>query len=122
PLKITISSMYNLKVKYNGEGVGLQESPVEGVGDITIWPSNEGWNYLDIFEGTFSERYWFYVFSREQWSSVRSFKRRTYNREAMNESGQSEKELVIKTTEINRVWFYLTILFCFGYLWVEPKL
>lgn len=122
PLKITISSIYNLKVKYNDEGVGIQESPVAGVGNITIWPSNEGWNYLDVFEDTFSERYWFYVFSRDQWSSVRSFKRQTYNKDVLNESRQLEKKSVVKTTEINRAWFYLTILFCFGYLWMEPKL
>ncbi|MCK0159265.1 hypothetical protein [Allomuricauda sp. F6463D] len=90
----------------------------------TQYPRKTGWNQLTVSNDTLS-KYSYYVFDENQRKAITLSNRlKTNKRQFGNKKGftsvtsASQKEMI----PIPSFWFFILLILCLGWLWLEPKL
>lgn len=120
------TSMNGIEVTTD-EGVNIpliQNSMVTNKWRGVKYPRKSGWNTIEVSNDTVS-KFSYFVFDKNQRKSIAlSEKLKANYREFGAQKGfnsvssSSHKEL----EPISSIWFYMVLLLCLGWLWLEPKL
>ncbi|MEM7107143.1 MAG: hypothetical protein AAF519_02870, partial [Bacteroidota bacterium] len=117
PLRVLLMGNNSLPIRYEQSRVGVDESFLKGRNSFKLWPTQPGWNNFSTNEA----EHWFYVYDESQWTSIRDRRKSIKNTSAfINLEDQVNTGMVER--ELQGLIFYLVILCCLGFLWVEPKL
>ncbi|MCW3088285.1 MAG: hypothetical protein JWQ78_1671 [Sediminibacterium sp.] len=113
---------------------GLPQAQVEGTtvmlaGDPELpfrwkgiyWPRRQGWQAGVQQNGGIN--YW-YAYGARDWKHVQAFNHRLSTTQYANDhpiTAPYSEEAIPRETPIDKRWFFLLFLLCFGYLWFENK-
>jgi hypothetical protein len=109
-----------------GELLKFSQDPVLGFQwSAPFWPTKIGWNLLKTGNTPDSIQTWFYVFEKNDWTSVNSVRKIKENSKVegkslseFNEQNFSER---FYRGEIPPAYFYILFLLSCTYLWLEAK-
>ncbi|MEO2079911.1 MAG: hypothetical protein ABGW88_05035 [Leeuwenhoekiella sp.] len=87
----------------------------------TFYPEYTGWFTLKFSGGDSVSEHAYYVFSEEDWQTIKAKARVKANRDFFNNADADVKEILIKRP-INPLYFFVIFVLAIGYLWLEPKL
>jgi hypothetical protein len=89
----------------------------------TFWPTKAGWQPTIQLNGS---TFWWYAFDKNDWKTVGAFNKTTRTKEYASSNypaATSGKRLDNEQqTEFPKIYFFLLLLICCGYLWFENKI
>lgn len=87
----------------------------------SFWPTTAGWNLLKT---PGSENHSVYIFNDSDWKTVRQAENSRSTKRFAEGSGYKKGNLFIEKDSVEKIpviFFYLLLLICWGYLWIETK-
>jgi len=121
PLHLTFTSNINPQPVIGESPVYLQQSvhlPFEWSG--TYWPVQTGWQIIKMQNDSAS----FYVYSADDWQIATAVTKTNATQQYVQQQQFSSPVDMLQTTEdvpVNKVYFFILLLVCCTYLWVERK-
>ncbi|MBO0340458.1 MAG: hypothetical protein VX798_03635 [Bacteroidota bacterium] len=120
------TALNDLTVKTDeGEAISLlQDDLMTHKWTGTQYPRKTGWNQLQVSHDSIAP-FSYFVYGRDQLQSITKSETLKANYRAFGKTSSfaasvsaTKKELV----PISPLWFYIVLLLCMGWLWLEPKL
>ena len=111
-------------VKINNTAVAVKQSPtVPYQWTVTYWPETEGWHQISTAN---SAPAWWYVYGDSSWTAIHNLEKindtKNYISSATKSATVTKQIQQSLTTEVPKMYFYLLLLACCTFLWVERKL
>lgn len=126
PCTITIAGPAGLPllVKAETSPLAFKQNPLLPFSwDATYWPANGGWQQLTQNGAAI---YWWYVFKPGDWAILHAFEKASATQKyALQNHGKAVNntpQLQNIRVSMSKIYFYLLLLLCCTYLWVEGKL
>ena len=107
----------------NGTAVYLENNPdLPYQWSGTYYPVKKGWQTTIGLNG---KPFYWYSFGKTDWQNVYASKRITATQQYINEEGYVNKSTEIKSMakeiDLPKVYFFILLLICWGFLWLENK-
>ncbi|MDB5193360.1 MAG: hypothetical protein JWQ96_2923 [Segetibacter sp.] len=123
-----------VKIILQTNSVGVPQAQVEGAAVYlknnfnlpfkwsgTFWPVKEGWQAGIQLNGN---TYYWYAYGNDDWKNVHATNKieSTSRQQSLVNTTEDKKISTTQKVEFPKIYFFLLLLFCCGYLWLESKL